>query len=296
MALITRFTEKEDGRVFTDVPLFLKTTYRIGGKAKFYAEPKSPEAFSEIYEAVKADGIPVFVLGKGSKLLVSDKGFDGLVLSTAGLKGIAYRDGLLTAAAGETVGSLTAFTVKNGLSGLEFLSGIPASVGGLVKMNAGAFTKSVADVLSSFAVLSGGKTRVMNVNPNAWGYRKSPVFSDETVLSATFRVEPRGVEYVKGGVREVLEKRKRFPRGASCGSVFRNPKGGYAAAFIEACGLKGAREGGAEISPLHANFIVNTGGATATDVYRLINRAKEKVKDTFSVSLTEEVLYLGEFL
>lgn len=261
-------------------------TYHTGGRVRTL---KIVYDLNGLIEAAIGD---YTVIGCGSKLLVSDKGYDGTVILMR-ISGMRLTDRGVYAYAGVPLPALSRYCELNGLSGLEWACGIPGSVGGAIKMNAGAFGKSVSDVIAYADVLIGDKVMSLGKDELGLGYRMSnipyPIVGAEFICEQGDRAELAALrkEYS-------LARKEKQPRGFSCGSVFRNadkPAGLY----IQEAGLKGLRCGGAVISEKHANFIVNTGFASSRDIFTLIRTAKAEVKSKFDVLLKEEVIYLGEF-
>ena len=280
-------------------PMVKHTTWRIGGPADILAIPEDISQIEELLRLAISNEIPYFVLGRGSNLLVRDGGIRGLVIKLGeAFSGYTIDGNEITVKSGRTIVSTAHVAMKNGLSGLEFATGIPGTVGGAVVMNAGAHGSEMKDVLKLVQVLTrGGEVKSRSARELNFHYRTSALRdSGDVVLSATFALAP-------GNVEEMLAKVKRwsmhrqatqplsFP---SCGSVFRNPAGDYAARLIEAAGLKGKRIGDAMISDLHANFIVNIGHASAKDVMALMDYAKQQVLQQFGIELMPEVRLVGE--
>lgn len=264
------------------------TTYGIGGAARRLTVVTRRAELIEL--------APVsLVLGGGSNVLVADDGYDGDVVINR-YADISIRDGLVTVGSGMRLPRLCGYLAENGLSGLEFAVGIPASVGGAVKMNAGAFGACMADRLVSAEILADGKVKSLSAAQLGLSYRHSKLSDGDTVLSATFafgrgapaEIKARGAEYAR-------LRRQKQPCGRSAGSVFKNPQGVAIAGLIDEAGLKGLRRGGAVISPKHANFIVNDGGATARDVRALINTVKSELYARYGLNAQEEIIYIGEF-
>ena len=281
-----------------DVPLARFTSLRVGGAADALAEPKDRAALAACLRACAAHDVPVTVLGNGFNTLVRDDGVAGLVLRLHGLRALAREaGGALRAEAGVTHTSLTRHCVQHGLAGLEFGAGIPGTVGGWIAMNAGVPEREVKDVAVDVLVMErDGGERALAPNALRFEYRRAPGLPDgAVVVAAAFRVRDSSPAEVQKEVDRHLEKRSRTqPLDVpSCGSVFKNPPGDFAGRLIEAAGLKGARMGGAEISSVHANFIVNRGGATASDVLALIDRARRTVRDGSGIELEPEVRIVG---
>ncbi len=263
------------------------TTFGIGGKAKNLIVAHDLKTL--LYCAPGAA-----VLGRGSNVLVSDRGYDGTVLINR-YEGIDVSGCAVTAGSGMSLAKLCRSAAELGLTGLEFAVGIPGSVGGAVKMNAGAFGSSFSDVLVCADVLRDGNLVTLGADELGLGYRTSSIGDGDTVICATLALK-RGnrAEIEALCARYRAERAKKQPHGRSAGSVFKNPVGMSVGALIESLGLKGLRIGGAEISRKHANIIVNTGGATASDVRELILTAKTALLG-IGIEAHEEIEYIGEF-
>lgn len=270
------------------------TTYGLGGQCKVAYFPKTEEEAINVFEGLKRQNEKFFVLGCGSNILASDKYFDGAVISTSNLKGIYKTNDVISCLSGTTVAELLNFCKKNGLSGLEFLAGIPASVGGLTYMNAGAGGKCVADVLHS-CTLYGGKLHNFSNKSCNFSYKYSTMRDiNGIILSCSFKIEQSSPQLVADNISKYISARLSQPKGKSCGCVFKNPKGLSAGYLIEYCGLKGFAYGGARVSREHANFIINE-AASALDVFKLIKFIKKTVLEITGVALEEEVVYIGDF-
>ena len=266
--------------------------YGTGGNADIFFYPKTAEEVKAIENALKEIGSDYFILGAGSNVLVSDNGYRGAVISTEMLKGITVKGKILTAMSGEKLSDVVKYALYNSLGGIEFLSGIPATVGGAVAMNAGCFNKCVGDYIS-YVVASDG---VYTKNNCGFGYRES-VFKDRgiCVLSATFNLENVEYEQSEGKVAYYTSlRRNRQPKGRSCGSVFKN-EGFFAGKVIESCNLKGMRIGSAVVSEKHANFILADKNGKSGDISRLIKHIKKTVYEKCGVEFHEELIYVGEF-
>ncbi|MCX6789321.1 MAG: UDP-N-acetylmuramate dehydrogenase [Candidatus Gribaldobacteria bacterium] len=299
------------------------TTFQIGGLARYFWEAESVPDIKEAIEWAKGNGLSFFVLAGGSNLLVADKGFDGLAIKVQSSKFKAQSLGgdkaLLYCEAGVKLSDLVAFSLEEGLSGLEWASGIPqATVGGSIWGNAGAFGKNMADIVSQVEVMEvqSSKFKVKNYKNKECGFAyKDSIFKQNknlVILSAGLVLEKKNKQEVKEEVKKVLQYRKNHhPNQPSAGSVFQNIKDEKiilsrpefavfqarkeisAGWLIEQCGLKGKKIGGAQISTEHTNFIVNTGAATASEVRQLIDLAKQTVWQKFAIALEEEIQYLG---
>lgn len=266
-------------------------TFGIGGNARYFAEIKTASELKKAIEICNRISLPYHILGKGSNSLFSDHGFEGLVILNR-LDTVDHNEkGLFVADAGFSFSRLGALTARNGWSGLEFASGIPASVGGAVFMNAGANGSETAEHLVHVDYLTekGEVIRYMR-EQLTFSYRHSPFQNQKgIILAAAFQLTAS--DKAKQRQLEIIEYRKKTQplQDKSAGCIFRNPNCGYAGALIEQAGLKGASVGNAQISPIHANFIVNKGNATAEQVLELIELVQEKVKNQFHVLLESEV-------
>lgn len=261
------------------------TTIGIGGRARRLEVVSRVEELAEL----SVDGV---VLGRGSNVLVSDDGYDGtVVINRCG--GMTIDGGFVTAESGVRLSVLCNKLAEEGLSGLEWAVGIPGSVGGAVRMNAGAFGGQLADRLVYADIVIGGSKKRLYKSELAFGYRTSGLKVGDTVLSAAFLLDKADAPAVKKRCKEfTLARRLSQPEGRSAGSVFKNPPGVFVGKLLDEAGLKGLRQGGAVISAKHANIIVNTGGATAKDVCFLISVMKNVLRER-GVTAREEIVYLG---
>jgi UDP-N-acetylmuramate dehydrogenase len=289
--------DPEDGTVESGLPLARFTTWRIGGPARFFCRVKTEAGLAAALAAASADALPLAILGMGSNILVADEGFPGYVLRLEGqFLEVAIEGERLTAGGGAALGGVCAAAARACLSGIEAISGIPSSMGGAVRINAGAYGGELFDVLESARLVArNGDARTAAANEIPHGYRWTKLCdTGEIVASARMRLTPAPREAIAAKTRTVADKRRgALPSEPNAGSVFKNPPGEFAGRLIEACGLKGARAGGAEISPRHANVIVNTGGATAADVITLMERMRDEVSARFAITLSPEVEMLG---
>ena len=269
------------------------TTYGLGGCAKIAYFPENEMQVAAVFDYLKSTDEKVFVLGNGSNVLASDKFFDGAVISTKLLKGVQRRGNALYCLSGTTVAELLNFCVKYGLSGLEYLAGIPASIGGLCLMNGGISNKRISDNVLNLRLYDGKMRILTNKNCN-FGNKHSTMRNIECViLGAELAVKQSNS--VKENIEYFLKARSGQPKGRSCGCVFKNtPTGDSAGKIIDEAGLKGLSIGGAKVSDRHANFIVSEGNSSA-DVYKLIKKVKREVYERLQVNLEEEVVYIGEF-
>ncbi|MBE9109943.1 UDP-N-acetylmuramate dehydrogenase [Nodosilinea sp. LEGE 07298] len=277
------------------------TTFRVGGPAEWLAMPRHQGEFQQVLDWAIAAGIPITPLGAGSNLLISDRGIAGLVLCTRRWRSTQFdQTGRITVAAGEPLPTLAWKAAKRGCRGLEWAVGIPGTVGGAVVMNAGAHGGCTADVLTSATVLDPASGMV-DLTPANLGfqYRTSALQGgQQVVLEATFQLEPGHdpAVVVADTLAGLNQRRATQPYDKpNCGSVFRNPYPHTAGTLIEQSGLKGYSIGQAQVSERHANFIVNLGGASATDIQRLIHHVQNEVEARWAVRLEPEVKFVGEF-
>ncbi|MFB3844253.1 MAG: UDP-N-acetylmuramate dehydrogenase [Candidatus Cloacimonadaceae bacterium] len=284
-------------------PMRLHTTFQVGGPADLYLTPKGIRQLCALLLWLKKSQIPAFVIGRGSNLVVSDKGIRGAVINTDKLNRIRLKDDLIQAECGVNLSSLSKWSAKHRFTGLEFACGIPGSVGGAVYMNAGAYDGEISQVLESSRVLvfdvEKETYRIINLNwdEHAFFYRHS-IFQDKPLihLSSSFRLKTEQPEKIWAAIESYTRAREEkqpleFP---SAGSVFRRPQGYYTAKLIEECGLKGFRIGGAAVSEKHCGFIINLGNATAQDIRKVIEHIQETVYAKFGVTLQTEVKFIGE--
>ena len=298
-ALRTALTELLEDRVAFDVPLSKHTSLRVGGPADAMATPADRAELGRVLALCHAHGCPTRVLGAGFNVLVSDAGLPGVVLRLKKLRGITrHAEGAIAVEAGASHATVTRFCVDHGLSGLEFGAGIPGTVGGWLAMNAGIGTRELKDVVRRVELVAQDGTALAAIERADldFRYRALAGLPEGAVLvGAILAVEVSTREAVQAEIDRLLGRRQATQPTdiPSCGSVFRNPEGDFAGRLIEAAGLKGRRVGEAEISTVHANFIVNRGGATAADVLALIEIARETVAKEMGVELETEVQLLG---
>ena len=279
-------------------PMARHTTFRVGGPADVLFMPEGADQLIAALEAARSAGVPAHVIGNGSNLIVRDGGVRGLVIAIGeGMSEIARRGDTVEAQAGAALARVAAFAQAEGLAGLEFASGIPGTLGGGCAMNAGAYGGQLSDVLIDAQVLLDGAVRTLSRDDMQMGYRTSlPLRTGGIVLSARFALTPDAPEAIAARMRELNARRRdKQPLNLpSAGSTFKRPEGHFAGALIEQAGLKGFSVGGAQVSEKHAGFIVNTGGATASDVLALIAAVQEAVKARSGIWLETEVRVLGE--
>lgn len=286
--------------VLVDEPMSAHTSFRIGGPADRFVCVENQEALKKVLETIAEEQLPLFVLGKGSNLLVADEGFRGVVLSLEGdFKQITLdNDGVtIRCGAGASLSSLCKFARDHALSGLEFAWGIPGSAGGAAYMNAGAYGGEMKDVLTSVQAVSlDGREKTLYADELDLSYRHS-VFTGGTdiITFVCLRLVPSKVEQIQSRMNELILRRKEKQplEFASAGSTFKRPEGYFAAALIEQCGLKGYTIGGAQVSFKHSGFIINTGNATCKEVLALIAHVQYVVEEQAHVRLQTEVEFLG---
>ncbi|MEZ0344086.1 MAG: UDP-N-acetylmuramate dehydrogenase [Caldimicrobium sp.] len=278
-------------------PLSLHTTIRIGGPALRTVYPKRLEEFIGLLDFLRANQIPFYVIGGGSNLLVSDKGYEGVAVFTKFLRDIEIlteKDSLIMRVlSGTRINEVIRLGYERGFSGFEFLAGVPATLGGAVKMNAGAFGKSTSMLVKKVTLYKDGEITEIEPKDSDWIYR---AFKREgIILSAEIELKREDKEKIREKLKEFWEKRRETQPVSekTFGSVFKNPPCCYAGALIERAGLKGYQRGKAKISEKHANFIVNTDGAKAEDVLFLMRLARRRVYEYFNILLEPEVKFLG---
>lgn len=277
-----------------DEPMSRHTTFKIGGPARWMLRPRDAHQAAAILRLCRERGIAPFFLGNGSNLLVSDKGYDAVVVDTSALDRLeAVGENTIYAESGVLLSRLAAFAADLGLSGLEFASGIPGSVGGAVRMNAGAYGGEVCQVLERVNYLDElGTLHPATVEECGFSYRRS-IFGRKPwlITGALFTLKPGDSTEIRGRMAQLNRQRREkqpleYP---SAGSTFKRPQDYFAAALIEECGLKGLRVGDAQVSEKHSGFVVNVGNATCADVLALIGEVKSRVLDRSGVLLEPEV-------
>lgn len=294
----TLWNMSEPGQLLRDEPMSRHTTFRIGGPADMMFFPAMEQQIALAIRLALDYHIPYTVIGNGSNLIVRDGGVIGLVIVLGErFSHISIENNVLTAEAGATLSKVATEAQRAGLSGLEFASGIPGTLGGGCAMNAGAYGGQLSDALIDARVLIDGEIRTLMRDEMQMGYRTTlPLREGGIVLSARFRLQSGDPNAISERMRELNARRREkqplnFP---SAGSVFKRPEGYFAGALIEQAGLKGAQIGGAQVSEKHAGFIVNIGNATAGDVLTLIERVQKTVFEHSGVHLETEVRVIGE--
>lgn len=287
-----------DAKVLRDEPLSHHTSYRIGGPADLLISVHSYEALRNVLAVLVREHVDWVILGKGSNVLAADAGYRGCVIELAGdfTRATFSEDGHVTVGAGMLLSKLVLGTLKRSLSGLEFCTGVPGTVGGAISMDAGSRHEWIGQRVESLVLTtSTGKLYRRAGSDVDWGYRRTSLDPSSIILEADLALTPGDKDAIAAEMnRRIARRRRTQPMGQpSCGSVFKNPPDASVGRMIEECGLKGTQVGGAQISLVHANFIVNKGGAKAADVAELIRLAHDSVLDKFGVDLACEVKFLG---
>ena len=284
--------------ILTDEPMSRHTTFRVGGPADFFVTPKAKEEVRDVIRICKEAGMPYYIIGNGSNLLVSDAGYRGVIVQIyKEMNEVKVEGDLVKAQAGALLSGIAAKALGAELSGFEFASGIPGTIGGACVMNAGAYGGEMKDVLESVTVLTGeGKIIELGRNELELGYRTSVIAKKGyIVLGAVLMLERGDGEKIKTYLDELKEKRvtKQPLEYPSAGSTFKRPEGYFAGKLISDAGLKGFSVGGAQVSEKHAGFVINTGNATAADVIALTDAVRDKVFEKYGVKLELEIKQLG---
>ncbi|MEN6313576.1 MAG: UDP-N-acetylmuramate dehydrogenase [Clostridiaceae bacterium] len=287
------------GNVLTDELMARHTSFRIGGPADILVTPGDTESLAAIRAACAGKGIPVFVMGNGTNLIVRDKGIRGVVIKIReNMSWYEVEGEYITAQAGILLSRLSRIALDNGLSGLEFAEGIPGTLGGAVAMNAGAYDGEMSMVVESTEYLCpDGKVITLDNHQHCFGKRSSFIQADKgVVLKSRIRLQQGDREQIKARMEGfgALRREKQPLDMPSAGSIFKRPEGYFTGKLVQDCGLKGFRIGGAEVSRLHCGFIINTGNATASDVTSLISHIQDTVRARFGVELQTEVKVVGE--
>ena len=271
------------------------TTMGVGGLARLMGFPDSIEEIQEMLRFAQSENLPVFVLGSGSNLIVSDDGFDGVVINLSkSFKNIKQENGKIIAESGALLSKFIRFCLENSYSGAEKLIGIPGTLGGAIKMNAGAFGQEISDYLTKISVLNQrGEIGVLSKNEMDFSYRQSSI--QDIIIGAEFQFPKSDSDKIRESIAEISAKRKASQpiNFRSSGCIFKNPGEKSAGLLIDQAGLKGMRIGGAQISEKHANFFVNVGESTAQDFYQLMCEVREIVYGKYKISLIPEVKFLG---
>ncbi len=280
-----------------NIPASSLTSFRIGGDVSLTVYPKTKDALAELLRYLISEKTEYTVLGNGSNVLMSDDGYDGVLVVTTEISDVTFDGELMTLGAGKGITSAASAAQKEGLSGLEFAYGIPGTVGGAVTMNAGAYGGEIKDVIVSAECYDAEADMIITLSKDelCLGYRDSIIkHRPLTVLSATFSLTPADRDEIMAKMTDYMGRRRdkqplEYP---SAGSVFKRYPGYFTAQLIDEAGLKGCRIGGAEVSEKHAGFIVNRGGATAEDVKALVELITAKIKEQNGIEIERELIYM----
>ena len=290
----------EETRIYKEEPMKKHTTFRVGGNADYFVVPKTEEEVKNVVSLCKSEEMPYFILGNGSNLLVGDKGYRGVIIQICKeMNQIEVQGTSLLVQAGALLSKVGSAALKVGLTGFEFASGIPGTMGGAVFMNAGAYGGEMKDILAEVTVLDErGEVRVLKKEELGLGYRTSAVAKKGyVVLSARVELQSGDKKKIEARMQELKVQRttKQPLEYPSAGSTFKRPEGYFAGKLISDSGLRGFQVGGAQVSEKHCGFVINKENATASDIVELMNQVIEKVQNEFGVTLEPEVRKLGEF-
>ena len=297
-AALGQIVSKQD--IYVNEQMSRHTTFRTGGPASLFLRPRTTEEIKGVLKLLKRAEVDFFILGNGSNLLVSDKGYDGVVISLSSFADIQIEDEtLINAQAGAMNSAIASVARDNRLAGFEFAAGIPGTIGGAMIMNAGAYGGEMKDITRQVKVLTtDGEIIRLDNETMKFGYRTSAIKGKNfVVLSALLELKKGNKEEISAQMQELALKRKEkqpleYP---SAGSTFKRPEGYFAGKLIEDSGLRGFSVGDAAVSEKHCGFVINKGKATSTDIYELIKRVQDKVYEDAGVKLEPEVIMLGDF-
>lgn len=298
LQIIRDLAEKNGFDIIENEPLKNHTSFKIGGNAEMFVTVSNISQLKAVLCTCKQNDIPLFILGRGSNLLISDNGMRGVVLNLDGeFKEISLKENTITCGAATNLTKLCTFALSESLSGLEFAYGIPGSVGGAVYMNAGAYGGEMKDVVEEVThITREGEVVTLSADELDFSYRHS-VYKDcdNIIISAKFSLTPAESVDIKSKMDDFMNRRRtkqplEFP---SAGSVFKRPQGNFAGTLIEQCGLKGATVGGAQVSEKHAGFIINIGGATCQDVLDLVKLVQDTVQENTGYFLEREIIHIN---
>ena len=289
-----------EGSLLYEEPLRDHTTFKVGGKADAFLSVNNEEELKKAVKLCKEKNVPYFILGNGSNLLVSDGGFRGLVISIGSqMAQIAVNGTRITAQAGALLSTVAQTAAKNSLTGMEFASGIPGSIGGAIVMNAGAYDGEMKMIVETVTLLTEeGEVRIFTCEEMEFGYRTSRIKREkDIVLSVTLSLSKGDAMAIQDKMKDFAARRREkqpleYP---SAGSTFKRPEGMFAGKLIMDAGLRGYSVGGAQVSEKHCGFVINKGGATASEIYTLIGDVQNKVRTEFGVTLEPEVILVGDF-
>lgn len=289
-----------EDKVSVDEPMKLHTTFRVGGPADFFVVPENEEEIRGVINLCRSEEMPYYIIGNGSNLLVSDKGYRGVIIQIyKAMNRIEVTGKRITVAAGALLSQIAAKALEAGLAGFEFASGIPGTVGGACVMNAGAYGGEMKDVIAEVKVLTrAGEFLTLKADELELGYRTSVIAKEGyIVLGAVLELEPGDEKEIRACMDDLKEKRttKQPLEYPSAGSTFKRPEGYFAGKLIQDAGLRGFQVGGAQVSEKHCGFVINKDHATAEDIAELMRQVSARVEAQFGVALEPEVKRLGEF-
>lgn len=284
-----------EGRIELSETMAKHVTFRIGGQADIYLEPRDKDDALGLFRYLRQADVPYVLMGNGSNVLISDEGIRGAVVNLeSGFNYLRYVNGEIIAGAGVKLAKFVDFCIGNGFGGAEMLAGIPGTLGGGIIMNAGAYGGEIADHMLRVELIRNGKLLTVNKEEGGFAYRTSALAND-IILEAAFRFPEGEPDPLKKVRRELIVKRNAAQpvNWPNAGSIFKNPPGNFAAVLIQECELKGTQIGGAQISELHANFIINVEGASSADVLALIRLIRREVQARFGILLELEIKLIG---
>ena len=289
----------EQDRIYIDEPMSCHTTFRVGGMADFFVTPKNANEVKDAIEICREEGMPYYIIGNGSNLLVSDQGYRGVIIQLyKEMSQVEVEGNVIRAQAGASLARIAGAALEAGLTGFEFAAGIPGTLGGACVMNAGAYGGEMKDVLVRVTVLTGeGEIIELGRNELELGYRTSVIAKKGyIVLGAVMKLEHGDAVNIKAYMDELKEKRvtKQPLEYPSAGSTFKRPEGHFAGKLIEDAGLRGFQVGGAQVSEKHCGFVINRDHATAADIMELMRQVQMRVKENSGVDLEPEVKRLGD--
>lgn len=294
------YTMIEKEHVWKEEPMKKHTTFRVGGPADYFVMPSSEEELAAVVRLCREAGMPYYIIGNGSNLLVGDKGYRGVMIQVfKSMSSMKAEGEMITAQAGCSLAQIAGLAAGESLTGFEFAAGIPGTLGGAVTMNAGAYGGEMKDVLVSVRMLDEeGEVLELAAEELGLGYRTSVIAKKGyIVLDAVLHLQKGDEEQIRACMAELREKRvsKQPLEYPSAGSTFKRPEGYFAGKLIQDAGLKGFSVGGAQVSEKHSGFVINTGEATAADIVELMRQVTEKVEADTGVTLEPEVKRIGEF-
>ncbi|MDD4377000.1 MAG: UDP-N-acetylmuramate dehydrogenase [Eubacteriales bacterium] len=290
----------DEENVLIDAEMKDFTSFKTGGKAAVLVIPKSVDQLQYVLKTLEAEKIKHMVLGNGSNILFTDKGYDGVVVKLGNEFGEIYTEGeSVIAGASALLSTVSKFALREGLTGMEFASGIPGTIGGAAFMNAGAYGGEMKDIIDKITIIKadGSEIKDLVVDQLNLGYRQSVLQeTGDMVLSVRLNLKKGNIESIEEKMKDFMKRRndKQPVNYPSAGSFFKRPEGYFAGKLIEDAGLKGLTVGGAQVSTLHSGFVINVGGATATDIVDLMHLIQNTVYDKFGVKLEPEVRIIGD--